>query len=306
MNKTPIIIDTDPGIDDAVAIAIALFSEELDVRLITTVAGNVSLDKVTVNALRLLKLFQKRVPVAKGAAAPLLRPLSDASSVHGASGLEGFDFDEPDNSLLLEENAVNAMYRVIMESETPITLVPIAPLTNIALLFKVYPEVKQRIERIVMMGGSSGRGNKTVMAEFNIAVDPEAAKIVFDSGVPLVMAGLDVGWKALVLPEDSEKLPSLGTVGRMAYALFRKYRGGSFQTGLKMYDSCAIAYLLKPDLFTVVDTYVDVELHGSMTAGCTLVDLKGYLGRPNNAAVCMDIDGQAFRAWFLESLSRCI
>ncbi len=306
MNKRPIIIDTDPGIDDAVAIAIALFSEKLDVRLITTVAGNVSVDKVTYNTLRILKFFKKEVPVARGAAEPLILPLLDASNVHGKSGMEGFDFEEPDDHLLLPEHAVNAMYRVIMESKEPITLVPIAPLTNIALLLKLYPEVKGNIREIVLMGGSAGRGNKGVMSEFNIATDPEAAKIVFDSGLPLVMAGLDVGWKALVLPEDSAKLPQLGEVGRMAYCLFQKYRGGSMKTGLKMYDSCAVAYLLKPEMYQMEETYVDVELNGSMTKGCTLVDLKGYLGKPANAKVCMDIDQEMFRAWFLESIGRCI
>lgn len=306
MKKRPIIIDTDPGIDDAVAIAIALFSEELDVKLITTVAGNVSLDKVTYNTLRLLKFFQKEVPVAKGAAEPLIRPLMDASNVHGKSGMEGFDFEEPDDHLLLEENAVNAMRRVIMESDEPITLVPIAPLTNIALLLKVYPEVKANIREIVMMGGSASRGNKGVMSEFNVATDPEAAKIVFNSGLPLVMAGLDVGWNALVLPEDSAKFPQLGEVGRMAYCLFQKYRGGSMKTGLKMYDSCAMAYLLEPEMYEIAETYVDVELAGTMTAGCTLVDLKGYLGQPNNAKVCMSINQELFRTWFLDCIARCI
>lgn len=306
MNRRPIIIDTDPGIDDAVAIAIALFSEELDVRLITTVAGNVSLDKVTYNTLRILKFFKKEVPVARGAAEPLILPLLDASNVHGKSGMEGFDFEEPDDHLLLPEHAVNAMRRVIMESEEPVTLVPIAPLTNIALLLKLYPEVKANIREIVLMGGSASRGNKGVMSEFNVATDPEAAKIVFDCGLPLVMAGLDVGWKALVLPEDSAKLPQLGEVGRMAYCLFQKYRGGSMKTGLKMYDSCAIAYLLKPEMYQMEETFVDVELAGSMTKGCTLVDLKGYLGKPANAKVCMDINQEMFRSWFLESIGRCI
>lgn len=306
MNKRPIIIDTDPGIDDAVAIAIALFSDQLDVRLLTTVAGNVSLDKVTYNTLRLLKFYGKEVPVAKGADAPLIRTFLDASNVHGVSGMEGFDFEEPDDHLLLKENAVEAMRRVILESDRPVTLVPIAPLTNIALLLKTFPEVKENIEEIVLMGGSASRGNKGVMSEFNVATDPEAAKIVFDSGLPLVMAGLDVGWKALVLPEDSAKLPAMGEVGRMAYCLFQKYRGGSMKTGLKMYDSCAIAYLLDPGMYQMEETTVDVELAGSMTAGCTLVDLKGYLGRPHNAKVCMDIDQERFRTWFLDSIAKCI
>lgn len=305
MNKRPIIIDTDPGIDDAVALAIALYSEKLDVRLITTIAGNVGLDKVTLNALKLLKFFKKEIPVAMGADRPLIKEPIDASNVHGSTGMDGYDFEEPTKELLLKENAVNAMYRVIMESEQPITLVPIGPLTNIALLLKVYPEVKEKIAEIVLMGGSTGRGNAGVMAEFNIYADPEAAKIVFQNSLPVVMAGLDVGWKALVYPEDSEQLKDMNETGRMIYQLFQKYRGGSMKTGLKMYDSCAIAYLLQPEMFTVADTFVDVEIHGSLTSGCTVVDLKGYLGQAANAKVCVDIDPQMFKKWFMESLSKC-
>lgn len=306
MSKRPIIIDTDPGIDDALAIAIALFSEELDVRLITTVAGNVSLENVTGNTLKLLAFYGKDVPVAKGADKPLIVDFVDASNVHGKTGMEGYDFPAPREELLLKEHAVNALRRVIMESEEPVTLVPIATLTNIALLFAMYPEVKENIREIVMMGGSASRGNKGVMSEFNVATDPEAAQMVFQSGVPIVMAGLDVGWKALVFPEDSEEIKEMGKVGDMAYHLFKKYRGGSFSTGLKMYDSCAIAYLLCPQMFTVEETYVGVELHGTMTAGCTVVDLKGYLKREPNAKVCIDIDGDQFRAWFKEATAKCV
>ncbi|QUL52681.1 ribonucleoside hydrolase RihC [Paenibacillus tritici] len=305
MTTRPIIIDTDPGIDDAVAIAIALYSEELDVRLITTVAGNVGLDKVTYNALRLLKFFNKNVPVALGADRPLIKDPIDASDIHGSTGMDGFDFEEPTEDLVLKENAVNAMYRVIMESKEPITIVPIAPLTNIALLLKMYPEVKKNIAEIVLMGGSTGRGNAGVMSEFNIYGDPEAAKIVFQSDLPIVMVGLDVGLKALVYPEDSAQLKVMNQTGNMIYQLFQKYRGGSMKTGLKMYDSTAIAYLLQPEMFQVVDTFVDIELHGSMTTGCTVVDFKGYLGKPNNAKVCVDIDPQMFKQWFMDSLKKC-
>lgn len=306
MNKRPIIIDTDPGIDDALAIAIALFSDELDVKLITTVAGNVGLDKVTYNALRLLKFFEREdIPVAMGADCPLIRPYEDASNVHGKSGMEGFDFEEPTIGAI-KENAVDAMRKVIMESDEPVTLVPIAPLTNIALLLKTYPEVKKNIREIVMMGGSASRGNKGVMSEFNVALDPEAAYMVFHSGVKLTMVGLDVGLKALVLPQDSERIKDMNKTGAMAYCLFKKYRGGSFNTGLKMYDSSAIAYLLAPEMFTAEETYLDVELAGSMTAGCTVVDLKGYLHQDANATVCLDIDQDAFRKWFVDSIQKCI
>lgn len=306
MNKRPLIIDTDPGIDDALAIAIALFSDELDVKLITTVAGNVGLDKVTYNALRLLKYFEREdIPVAMGADSPLIRPYEDASNVHGKSGMEGFDFEEPTVGAI-KENAVDAMRRVIMESDEPVTLMPIAPLTNIALLLKTYPEVKKNIREIVMMGGSASRGNKGVMSEFNVALDPEAAHMVFHSGVKLTMVGLDVGLKALVLPQDSERIKDMNKTGAMAYCLFKKYRGGSFNTGLKMYDSSAVAYLLAPEMFTAEETYLDVELAGSMTAGCTIVDLKGYLHQDANATVCLDIDQDAFRKWFVDSIQKCI
>lgn len=303
--KRPLIIDTDPGIDDAVAIAIALFSEELDVKLITTVTGNVALNLVTDNALKLLKHFGKKIPVAAGSPTPLLRPFVDASNVHGASGMEGYDFEPGDTSLLLNEHAVTAMRRVLMESPEPMTIMAIGPLTNVALLLNMYPEVRKKIAEIVLMGGSLNRGNRGVMSEFNIDCDPEAAKMVFASGMPLVVAPLDVGFKALVYPEDSEQIKEMNHTGEMMYSLFKRYRGGSMKTGLKMYDSCAIAYILRPDMYEVAETFVDVELAGTYTAGCTVIDLKGYLKKPANAKVCVDIDPDKFKSWFLESIKKC-
>ena len=305
MEKEKIIIDTDPGIDDAVALAIALFNESVDVKLITTVAGNVSLEKVTANALRLLTFWGKKIPVAKGAEKPLIEKFIDAAHIHGQSGMDGFDFPEPDMSLLVKEHAVNKMREVIMAEKT-ITLVAIGPLTNIALLFALYPEVKTHISRIVLMGGSLTRGNKGVMAEFNFATDPHAAKMVFDAGVPLVMAGLDVGWQSAILPEDTAKLLTMGKTGQMVHALFKKYRSGTFATGLRMYDACAVAYLLKPEIFKTADVFVDIELSGKLTSGCSVVDLKGYLKQTANATVCTEIDPAAFRTWFIESLAKCI
>ena len=305
MEKEKIIIDTDPGIDDAVALAIALFNESVDVKLITTVAGNVSLEKVTANALRLLTFWGKKIPVAKGAEKPLIEKFIDAAHIHGQSGMDGFDFPEPDMSLLVKEHAVNKMREVIMAEKT-ITLVAIGPLTNVALLFALYPEVKTHISRIVLMGGSLTRGNKGVMAEFNFATDPHAAKMVFAAGVPLVMAGLDVGWQSAILPEDTAKLLTMGKTGQMVHALFKKYRSGTFATGLRMYDACAVAYLLKPEIFKTADVFVDIELSGKLTSGCSVVDLKGYLKQTANATVCTEIDPAAFRTWFIESLAKCI
>src|SRR5699024_686750 len=306
MTKRPIIIDTDPGIDDAVALAIALFNEQLDVRIITTVHGNVSLEKVTYNALRLMKFYDKKVPIAKGADRPLIADIIDASDIHGETGMDGYNFDEPDNELLLDKHAVNAMYDEIMSSNEKITIVPIGPLTNIALLLRLYPEVKEKIKEIILMGGSTTRGNASVMAEFDIYADPEAAKIVFSSGMPIVMAGMDVGQNALVYPEDSAQLKDMNHTGNMFYHLFKKYRGGSFNQGLKMYDSCAIAYLLKPDLFETADTFVDIELQGEYTRGATIVDLQNYLNQKSNVKVCTDIDAEGFKNWFMENIKNCI
>ncbi|GHU17561.1 ribonucleoside hydrolase RihC [Spirochaetia bacterium] len=305
MKKRLIIIDTDPGIDDAIALAVALFSDELDVRLISAVAGNVSLEKTANNALKLLTFWGKRIPVAPGADRPLLAAPTHAEEVHGASGMDGYDFPIPDKSNLLSEHAVNAIYKTLDESAEKITLVPIGPLTNIALLLRMYPDVKNRIEEIVLMGGSVTRGNKGVMSEFNMACDPEAARIVFESGLPIVMAGLDVGWKALVHPEDTAKIKAMGRTGEMIYALLQHYRSGDINTGLKMYDSCAIAYLLQPEMFEVAETFVAVETAGTLTAGTTVVDLKGYLKQRPNARVCVDINEKMFRDWLLAALKRC-
>lgn len=304
--KRNVIIDTDPGIDDAVAIAIALYSGELDVKLITTVAGNVSSEKVTLNAKKLITFFGKDTPIAKGAARPLLKDAVDASDIHGATGMEGFDFPQPNDDLLLKEHAVNAIANTIRSSDEKTTIVAIGPLTNIAMFIRMYPELLDKVEEIVMMGGGLGRGNKGVLSEFNIAVDPEAAKIVFTSGLPLALAPLDVAWKSLVVPEDSEKIRDMNNVGNMMYQLFKKYRGGSFQTGLKMYDSFAVAYLLRPEMFTIEETFVGIEVNGEYTAGATSIDLKGYLGRESNCRVCVDVDPDQFKNWFLESIEKCV
>lgn len=305
MLKEKLIIDTDPGIDDAIAIAIALYSEKVDVKLITTVAGNVSLDKVTYNAQRLLKFFNKEhIPIAKGSSEPLIEKLQTASSVHGISGMEGYDFEEP-TVPILKDHAVNAMRDVILNSDDKITILAIGPLTNVAMLLKMYPEVKENIRRIVFMGGSLTRGNKGVMSEFNIAVDPEAAHIVVNSGLDITMVGLDIGWQSLIYKEDSEKIKTLNKTGDMTYSLFKKYRGGTFETGLKMYDSTAIAYILEPELFKGEKTYLDIELNGNLTKGTSIVDLKGYLKKEHNAFVLTEVDGDKFRKWFVESLSKC-
>ncbi|MGX7139116.1 hypothetical protein RV15_GL000750 [Enterococcus silesiacus] len=300
-----VIIDTDPGIDDAIAIAAALFDERLDIKLFTTVAGNVSVDKVTKNLLKLLAFWDKEVPVAIGSDRPLLREAINASDIHGSTGMDGYEFPESKYELLTKNHAVIEMYKVLMESKEKTTIVGIGPLTNIALLLRMYPECVERVEELIIMGGSLARGNYGVLSEFNIAADPEAAKIVFESKMPLTVVGLDVGEKALVLPEERATLQKMNKTGDMIDHLFSAYRGGSLDTGLKMYDGCAIAYLLDPEMFEVRESYVTVETQGLLTAGATLFDLDGYLGKEINCRVCVDIDEKQFRRWFLEAIRKC-
>lgn len=300
--RLPIILDTDPGIDDAAAIAAALFAPQLDLQLMTTVAGNVSVEKTTRNALQLLHFWNVDIPLAQGAATPLLRPLRDAAYVHGESGMEGYDFVAHDCQPLAKP-AFIAIRDALMSAPEPVTLVAIGPLTNIALLLTHYPECAFNIRRLVIMGGSAGRGNFTPNAEFNIAVDPEAASRVFQSGIEIVMCGLDVTNRALLAPDYLAKLPELNRTGKMLHALFSHYRSGSMNTGLRMHDLCAIAWLVRPDLFTVKPCFVAVETQGEYTAGTTVVDIEGRLGKSPNVQVALEIDVAGFQQWVADVLA---
>ncbi|POT56025.1 ribonucleoside hydrolase RihC [Citrobacter amalonaticus] len=299
--RLPIILDTDPGIDDAAAIAAALFAPQLDLQLMTTVAGNVSVDKTTRNALQLLHFWDADIPLAQGAATPLLRSLRDAACVHGESGMEGYDFVTHERQPLAKP-AFIAIRDALMSAAEPITLVAIGPLTNIALLLMHYPECAFNIRRLVIMGGSAGRGNFTPNAEFNIAVDPEAAARVFRSGIEIVMCGLDVTNQAMLAPDYLATLPTLNRTGKMLHALFSHYRSGTMSTGVRMHDLCAIAWLVRPDLFTVKPCFVAVETQGEYTAGTTVVDIEGRFGQPANAQVALDIDVVGFQHWVAEVL----
>ncbi|KEY45917.1 ribonucleoside hydrolase RihC [Citrobacter amalonaticus] len=300
--RLPIILDTDPGIDDAAAIAAALFAPQLDLQLMTTVAGNVSVEKTTRNALQLLHFWNADIPLAQGAATPLLRPLRDAAYVHGESGMEGYDFVEHDRQPLAKP-AFIALRDALISAPEPITLVAIGPLTNIALLLMHYPECTFNIRRLVIMGGSGGRGNFTPNAEFNIAVDPEAAARVFESGIEIVMCGLDVTNQAMLTPDYLASLPTLNRTGKMLHALFSHYRSGTMRTGVRMHDLCAIAWLVRPDLFTVKPCFVAVETRGDYTAGTTVVDIEGRMNRPANVQVALEINVAGFQQWVAEVLA---
>lgn len=295
----PIIIDCDPGHDDALAIMLAAADPAIDLLAITTVAGNQTLEKTTLNARRVCTIAGiTDVPVAAGCARPLLQPLAVADDVHGASGLDGPHFPEPTVDVV-PEHAVDLIHRILLEHPEPVTLVPTAPLTNIALLLTRHPDSAARIREIVLMGGSTERGNRTPAAEFNIMTDPEAADIVFRSGVPLTMCGLNVTHQALATPEIRARFDGLGTeLGRVCSELLAFF--GSTYSRLwgmphpPLHDPVAVARVIDPAIVDVVDANVTVELHGRYTRGATVVDLHRYLDRPVNARVAVGLDTERF------------
>lgn len=304
MKKKPIIIDTDPGIDDAAALCIALRHPALDVKLLSTVAANVTVDKTTVNALKLTQFLDVDVPVARGCDAPLLKTLEPSSHIHGESGMDGYEFP-PLERKPLARHSVEVMREMIMESPEKVTLVPIATHTNIAILLRMYPEVKEKIAEIVTMGGSVAGGNATSAAEFNIYNDPHAAAMVFGSGVPITMLGLNVTNHARLHLDGALKIKESGRVGEMLYGLLRFYKGGTLEAGLRIHDACAICYLVHPEFFRAEKRYIEVATEGP-AAGATVMrpNLIKVDDREPKINVCMDIDSERFEAWFVSELCK--
>ncbi|WP_285490143.1 ribonucleoside hydrolase RihC [Staphylococcus haemolyticus] len=268
----PIIIDTDPGIDDAAALSVALLHPFFDVKMISTVNGNVNIEKTTANALKLKAFFNSDVPVHRGVAKPLINKAIDASQVHGESGMDGYDFPSISNDQLASTNSITAMKDILLHSNTPITLIALGPLTNIALLISTFPEVKDHIREIVLMGGSSGRGNVTPLAEFNIYSDPEAAHIVFESDLPITMIGLDLARQSLLTHDYLASFEHMSRTSSMLYQIFQHYREKDFAKGLKLYDVFTVLYLLDPESYETILASVRIELHGTLTKGATVVD----------------------------------
>ncbi|WP_024586903.1 nucleoside hydrolase [Aliihoeflea sp. 2WW] len=306
-----IIIDTDPGQDDAVAILLALASPELEVIGITAVAGNVPLALTEKNARKICELAGRPdIKVYSGAVRPLMRQLVTAEEVHGKTGLDGPDLPEP-TMQLQKQYAVDYLVETLMaEPEGTITLCPLGPLTNIALALIKEPKIASRIKQIVLMGGGYfEQGNVTPSAEFNIYVDPHAADVVLKSGVPIVMMPLDVTHKALTTRARVEAIRAIGTpVGEATAALldfFERYDEQKYGTdGGPLHDPCVIAWLLKPELFSGRDCNVTVETMSELTMGATVVDWWGTTGRPKNAKVMRDIDADGFFGLLTERLGR--
>jgi purine nucleosidase len=306
-----IIIDTDPGQDDAVAILLALASPELDVLGIVAVAGNVPLALTEKNARKICELAGRAdQKVYAGASQPLNRALVTAEHVHGKTGLDGPDLPEPQMPLQ-GQNGVDFIIETIMASKDgEITLCPLGPLTNIALALIREPRIAPKVREIVLMGGGFFEGgNVTPAAEFNIYVDPEAAKAVFSSGIPIVMMPLDVTHKALTTRVRVERLRALGTKAGTAVAqlldFFERFDEKKYGTdGGPLHDPNVIAYLLKPALYSGRHCNVEIETASELTLGMTVVDWWGVSGRKPNALYISDVDHAGFFELLTERIGR--
>jgi inosine-uridine nucleoside N-ribohydrolase len=301
LTPPPVLLDCDPGHDDAVAILLAAGrGDAIDLRAITTVAGNADLEKVTLNARRVMTLAGLTgVPVAAGAAGPRQGELVTALDIHGDSGLDGAELPEP-TVALDGRDAIE-----LMAASGPATVVATGPLTNVAALLERAPET---VAEIVWMGGSTGRGNTQPYAEFNALVDPEAAEIVFASGVPLTMVGLNLTHQAQATPAVIDRLRAIGNPAADAAVGWLTFFREAYQTvfgfdGPPVHDPCALALVMDPSLVRLVDAFVAIETGGRWTRGATVVDLHGKLAQPPNARVAMELDAPRFWDLVLDAIA---
>ena len=303
MRPTPILIDCDPGHDDAIALLLALGSPEVELLGVTSVHGTQTLAKTTANALRVLELAGRTdVAVAAGADAPLERELVVAAHVHGESGLDGPVLPDP-TTTAVDQHAVDFLAERIVDGAV---LIPTGPLTNVALLLALHPDA--RPERIVLMGGAVGEGNVTPAAEFNIWADPEAAHAVFHSGLDVTMIGLDVTHRALLTSDDAERLRATGRIGAFVADLvefFKRYHEETYGwDGAPIHDAVAVAEVIQPGLVTTRHRNVEVETVSDLCRGRTVVDLWRRTGREPNARVGVGIDAEAFFRLLTERIAR--
>jgi inosine-uridine nucleoside N-ribohydrolase len=302
----PVLIDCDPGHDDAMAILLALASPEVEVLGITTVHGNQTLEKTTANALRVLELAGRAdVPVAAGAERPLIREPATAPEVHGDSGLDGPDLPDATGAPVAE-HAVDFLAARLLGSPEPVTLVAVGPLTNVALLLARHPRAAAKIERIVLMGGAIAEGNVTPAAEFNIWVDPEAAARVFAGGLDVTMVGLDVTHKALLTAAHAERLRAAGRVGAFTadlHAFFSRFHADVYRwDGAPVHDAVAMAHVIRAGIVRTERRNVEIDCASELCRGRTVVDLWQRTGRAENAHVGVDLDAEAFLDLLIERI----
>ncbi len=305
MNRIPVILDGDPGHDDAIAWVFAKASPLLKVLAVTSVAGNQTIENTTWNARRICALLGIDAPFARGAVRPLTADPVTAGNWHGESGLDGPAMPLPDQEIS-PLSAQELMAQVIAESSEPVVIIPTGPLTNVAMLLMTHPEVKDKVRMISLMGGGVTHGNWHPAAEFNIFEDPEAAKIVFASGIPIRMCGLDVTEKALIRPEDFPRIRAVGNQVAQIVAdwlgFFYKYPMAIGYEGAPVHDPCAVLALTNPEIFESAPYYVDIETGGEYARGATVADFKGNSGHEPNTLVMTSIDRERYIDLLIEAL----
>ena len=303
-----VILDCDPGHDDAIAMMLALASEELEVLGITTVYGNVSLERTTRNALVVREVLGSNVPVYAGANRPLVRQRISAEAAHGVSGLDGPHLPTPTGQAE-PQHAVHFIIEQVLAHPGQVTLVPVGPLTNIALALRLEPRIIPQIREIVLMGGSIDIGNWTPSAEFNILCDPHAAKIVFEAGVPLVMMGLNLTHQTIAHPARIARFRALGTrVGTFVADLLEFFRVHHLQRykwdGAPIHDACAVAFLIRPELFKTAHFNVEIEVNEGLSLGRTVCDYWHVTGKQPNCEVGLEVDVDGFYDLLVERIAR--
>jgi len=296
--KTPIVIDCDPGIDDIAALLLAKHMEQIDVKAVTTVAGNVELSRTTENALRVLSFIGWDVPVAKGAARPLTVELETAADVHGQDGMCGVVLPETDKTTE-QIPAWDMIYELAKENPGTLEIVAVGPLTNIAVALAKYPQLTDMIRRIVIMGGAILAGNTTSSAEFNIYVDPEAAKRVFTSGIPFYMCPLDVTHQGYITASELDEIALMGSKEAKFFAeilarglnTMKIYTGGR---GVPLHDPLALMFAADDSYFTYEECFIDVETRGSFTRGKTVTDCYSDKQLDSNGFLVQTVNRDTF------------
>ncbi|KAD3514864.1 nucleoside hydrolase [Arthrobacter yangruifuii] len=305
-----IILDCDPGHDDAVALLLAHGSPEIDLLAVTTVVGNQTLEKVTRNALAIARVANiTGVPFAAGCDRPLVRTIENAPDIHGDSGMDGPEL--PDPTLELDSrHAVDLIIDTVMAHEpNTVTIVPTAGLTNIAMAVRKEPRIAERVKEVVLMGGGYHVGNWSAVAEFNIKIDPEAAHIVFNEKWPLTMVGLDLTHQALATDEVAERIAAVGTkpakfVGELLEFFGEAYKDAQGFDFPPVHDPCAVAYVIDPSVMTTRRVPLDVELTGTLTLGMTVADFRAPAPADCNTSVAVDLDHRKFWDLVVDALQR--
>ena len=295
--KIPVVIDCDPGVDDALAILLAFSSDKLDIKAITTVAGNQTVEITTDNALKIVGFIGADIKIAKGASKPIMKKLKVADEVHGSTGLGNAVLPSVNNKAYFK-NAVETIYEIAADCDGKLHIIALGPLTNIALLLTYHPDVCKNIEHITLMGGACYGGNVTPAAEFNIYTDPDAAEIVFKSGIPITMVGLDATHRSILCENEirdiiSEKSRVSEFIGQLMYSMLDFYRSIGI-SGAVMHDALTVASIIEPDIIKTGKHHVDIETKGEFTTGKTVVDICNVKKMTANAEIGLDADKEKF------------